>query len=311
MLLIGSGPVEGSQTAREPSETVIMKELPDRIQVWLGKSLFTEYVFSYPSRPYLYPIYGPAQAPMTRNWPMVDAPGESKDHPHQRSLWFAHGKVNGIDFWSELPGAGSVKHRKFEAVESAKDHGTIKTANDWVDKDGKLICTDERTMRFSVSKINKTSRIIDFEITIRASEGELIFGDTKEGTMGIRIAESMKVAKGSGHIINSEGLRDGQAWGKRAKWCDYFGSIGPNAAGIAIFDHPSNPRFPTWWHVRDYGLFAANPFGKHDFESLPDKAAGELKLPAGSALTFKYRFLFHEGNEKQGQVGEEYACFAK
>ena len=155
-------------------------------------------------------------------------------------------------------------------------------------------------------------------ITLHAGKTDLTFGDTKEGTMALRLAETMRLkpnkenaGKPGGHIVNSEGVRDDATWGKRAAWCDYYGPVEGKTLGAAIFDHPTNPRFPTWWHVRDYGLFAANPFGRHDFESLPDKAAGNLVVPAGQSVTFRYRFYLHEGDEKQGKVAERYAEFSK
>jgi hypothetical protein len=156
-------------------------------------------------------------------------------------------------------------------------------------------------------------RIIDISATVTADKDELTFGDTKEGTMAIRLAESMRLIRGKkagdGHIVNSEGVRDGETWGKRAKWCDYYGPVGGQVVGVAIFDHPSNPRHPTWWHVRDYGLFAANPFGLHDFEKQP-AGAGKLVVPKGQAVTFRYRLYFHKGDEKQGRVAEQYEAFA-
>ena len=177
--------------------------------------------------------------------------------------------------------------------------------------------------------------VLDFEITLRASNGDVTFGDTKEGTFAIRMAESMRVLKpavkgekaqaGGGHIVLSTGVRDDGAsavaakdakkeaatWGKRAAWCDYYGPVGTNIVGIAIFDHPTNPHHPTWWHVRDYGLFAANPFGQHDFENLSDKQAGDLKIPAGQSVTFRYRVVLHEGDETKGKIAERYANYVK
>jgi hypothetical protein len=157
---------------------------------------------------------------------------------------------------------------------------------------------------------------MDFEITLFASNGPLTFGDTKEGTMAVRLAETMRLKGpvGHGHIINSAGVRDDATWGKRADWCDYYGPVAGRTVGLAIFDHPDNPRHPTWWHVRDYGLFAANPFGRHDFEALRDvsqKDAGNLDVPAGQSLTFRYRFYFHEGNERQAGVAEKYGDYIK
>jgi hypothetical protein len=164
-------------------------------------------------------------------------------------------------------------------------------------------------------------RVFDYEIALQAGDHEVVFGDTKEGSMAIRIAESMRLAPSSaagartarpdgGHIVQSTGVRDGQTWGKRAEWCDYNGPVQGQRVGIAIFDHPDNPRHPTWWHVRDYGLFAANPFGAHDFEKQP-AGAGDLRIPAGQSVTFKYRFFLHEGDEKQAKVAEHYRDYVK
>jgi hypothetical protein len=195
--------------------------------------------------------------------------------------------------------------------------GIIRSKNKWVSSDGKVQCTDERTLRIYNRPDNE--RLFDFEITIHASNGDVTFGDTKEGTMAIRLAETMRlrpneanVGKPTGHIVNSEGIRDGDTWGKRADWCDYYGPVEGKTVGVAIFDHPQNPRHPTWWHVRDYGLFTANPFGEHNFENLKDnKTAGNMLIPAGKSVTFRYRFYVHEGDEQQAKVAEHYAEYVK
>jgi hypothetical protein len=152
---------------------------------------------------------------------------------------------------------------------------------------------------------------MDFDITIHASNGKVVLGDTKEGSMAIRLAPTMRVEGkvGKGHIINSEGHRDGAAWGKRAAWCDYYGPVNGDIVGVAIFDHPKNPKHPTWWHVRTYGLFAANPFGVHNFESKP-RGTGDITIQAGKSLTFRYRFYFHKGDAKQAQVAKHYRQYA-
>ena len=158
-------------------------------------------------KPFLYPVLGPAGEPMTRNWPMEDLPDEEHDHPHHRSIWYAHGEVNGQDFWSESDKAGKTVHEKFELIQSGPELGIVRSRNKLVGHDGKVVCTDERTFRF----YNRTDqRLFDFEITIRATEGPITFGDTKEGTMAIRLAESMRLTQpknkpGQGHIVNSEG----------------------------------------------------------------------------------------------------------
>lgn len=302
--------------AQDAATGVRLTELADRVRVEIGGQLFTEYVFKDVPRPFCYPLLGPAGLPMTRNFPMKDAPGEDKDHKHHRSLWFTHGAVNGQDFWSEDRQFGKIVHDGLVEVKSGKEMGVIRSKNKWVADDGTVICTDELTVRVHNRPANE--RLMDYEITIHATNGELTFGDTKEGSMAIRLNETMRLkpnkenaGKPTGHIVNSEGVRDGATWGKRAAWCDYYGPVEGKTVGVAIFDHPQNPRHPTWWHVRDYGLFAANPFGRHDFESLPDKAAGNLVVPAGKSVTFRYRFYIHEGDEKQGKVADRYAEYVK
>jgi len=152
---------------------------------------------------------------------------------------------------------------------------------------------------------------MDFEITFHASEGKVVLGDTKEGSMAIRLAPTMRLKGevGKGHILNSEGHRDGETWGKRAAWCDYYGPVEDQIVGVAIFDHPQNQKHPTWWHVRDYGLFTANPFGVHDFEKKPE-GTGDITIGAGESLAFKYRFYFHKGDTNQAKVAEHYREYA-
>ena len=291
---------------------VLITQLADRLRVEINGQLFTEYLYKDVPRPYCYPLIGPGDVAMTRNWPMKDTPGEEHDHPHHRSLWFAHGAINGYDFWSEEKAFGKTVHDDFLEVKSGAKAGVIRERNKWVAADGTVVCTDERALRF-YNPSRPSERLMDFEITLIASNGALTFGDTKEGTMAVRLAETMRLKGkvGKGHIVNSAGVRDGQTWGKRAEWCDCYGPVEGKTVGIAIFDHPQNPRHPTWWHVRDYGLFAANPFGQHDFESLPDKTAGNLIVPAGKSVTFRYRFYLHEGDDQQAKVAEKYKLYAK
>ena len=292
-------------------------ELTNRLRVDINGQLFTEYYFKDVPRPFCYPLLGPDNLPLMRNWPMTDVPGEEHDHPHHRTFWFTHGSVNGLDFWSEQKDFGKIVHDGFIEVASGADAGVIKSRNKWLANDGTVVCTEERTLR--IYNRPATERLLDFEITIHASNGELTFGDTKEGTMAIRLNETMRLkpnkentGKPTGHIVNSEGVRDAATWGKRAKWCDYYGPVEGKTVGIAIFDNPTNPRYPTWWHVRDYGLFAANPFGQHDFENLKDnKTAGNLVVPAGQSVTFRYRVYMHEGDDQQAGVAARYAEYLK
>jgi len=299
--------VAPAANAQAAKPKVQITELPDRLRIEVGGQLFSEYFFKDVPRPYFYPVMGPGELPMTRNWPMKDPPDEEHDHKHHRSLWFTHGSVNGHDFWSEEKDFGKIVHDGFAEIKSGNEAGVIRSRDKWVAADGTLVCTDDRTFRLYAPR-SPAGRVFDYEITIHASNGDLKFGDTKEGSMAVRLAETMRLKGkvGHGHIINSEGVRDDQTWGKRADWCDYYGPVEGKTVGIAIFDHPQNPRHPTWWHVRDYGLFAANPFGEHDFEKLKDKSAGDLVVPAGKSITFRYRFYLHRGSDQDAQVASKY-----
>jgi sugar phosphate isomerase/epimerase len=308
--------VAKAQAAPKPTAGgVKITEQDKKVTVEIDGKLFTEYCMKDVIRPYFYPVIGPTGAPVIRHWPIADGgPDEDRDHPHHKSLWYTHGDVNGVDFWSD--GKGTIVHDKFLEITSGPKVGVIKSQNNWIAPDGKLVCTDTRTHRF----YNRPEgTMMDFEVTIRASNGQVTMGDTKEGSMAIRLTPTMQLAPtkamqargeaAKGHIINSEGQTDDATWGKRATWCDYYGPVNDEVVGIAIFDHPENPRHPTWWHVREYGLFAVNPFGIHDFEKKP-AGAGNFVIPAGQSATFKYRFYFHKGDEKQGKVADLYREYA-
>ena len=288
---------------------VKIDDVDNKLRVTINGKFFTEYNFQDVPRPFFYPVIGPTGVPVNRHWPMKDInKDEAQDHVHHKSLWFTHGEVNGHDFWGEGRGSGKIVHDKFLKVSSGSEAGEITSMNKWVARDGKVVCTDTRTHRFYNRPDGQS---MDFEITFHASEGKVVLGDTKEGSMAIRLTPTMRLKGkvGKGHIVNSEGQTDGGTWGKRAAWCDYYGPVEGETVGVAIFDHPSNPKHPTWWHVRDYGLFTANPFGVHNFENKP-KGIGDITIPAGESLTFKYRFYFHKGDEKQGKVAEHYREYA-
>ena len=288
----------------------------EKLQVEINGELFTEYHFKGAPHVYFYPLIGPGGAHMTRHYPMKrDSQGEDHDHPHHRSLWYSHGAVNGVDFWAESPKAGKILHDNFLEVKSGAKEGIIRSRNKWVGPDGAVVCTDERTFRVYARPARE--RLFDFDVTIKAGDKPLVLGDTKEGSMAVRVAETMRLkpnkfntSKPKGDIVLSTGVRGGDTWGKRAPWCDYSGPVDGKTLGVAIFDHPTNPRHPTWWHVRDYGLFAANPFGIHDFEKQA-AGSGDLRVEPNSSVTFRYRFYVHEGNHEQAKVEERFRQYTK
>ncbi|HTQ31398.1 MAG TPA: PmoA family protein [Opitutaceae bacterium] len=297
----------------------------DHVRVEVGGRFFTDYIFAGANHPYLYPILMPDGTPLTRDFPMKDTPGEDRDHPWHRSLWFAHSIVNGIDFWNEGAGdigrspkaKGRIEH--VTLLETAGgDVGVIRARDRWVAPDGALVCTSETTLRI---RGTPELRLIDYDVTLHALPDQpLLLGDNKDGTLALRLAQWMtlphkyqkKDLPGAGHILTSAGARDAGAWGTRADWCDYFAPHGGRIYGVAIFDHPQNLRHPTWWMARDYGLFGANPFGRHDFEKAEAQPhLGDYTIPAGSSLTLRYRIVCHYGDAATAHVAGLYRAYAE
>jgi hypothetical protein len=280
----------------------------DAVTVNVDGKLFTQYLVKSGNKPALWPIVGPTGKEMTRAYPMVSArDNERADHVHHRSLWFTHGDVNGTSFWAEERRSGIIEHREFLRVEGGKT-AMIVTRNDWLDNDGEKLCSDVRSLTFGA---DNDRRWIDFDITIIAGENAVEFGDTKEGTFGVRVAGTMKVdADMGGKIVNSLGDTDKDAWGKRASWVDYHGPVEGEILGIAVLNHPTSFRFPTYWHVRTYGLFAANPFGVHNFENNNEKD-GSYTLEPGRSFAFRYRVVLHKGDEQEGRIPEAFVEYAK
>lgn len=319
-LAFGAALALSAVATRAADPAVKLTKLDERVRVEIGGQLFTEYVFKGASRPYCYPVLAADGTSLTRDFPMKQTPGEDVDHKHHRALMFAHSDANKIDFWNEGTSGtpfpkGDTVHDGFLEITSG-DVGVIRTKNRWVAPDGKLIATDETTMRF---RGEGDARLIDYDVTIHAtSEAPLVLGDNKDGTMAIRVPQWMtlphakQVSAGAGHIVTAKGDRDASAWGTRADWCDYFAEHAGKTYGIAIFDHPQNLRHPTWWMARDYGLFAANPFGQREFEVAAKHPAGkgDYTIPAGGTLTLRYRFYFHHGDETAGKVAARYADYA-
>lgn len=278
----------------------------DKISIYIDGNKLTDYHYSDVARPFFWPVFGPDQSFLTRGYPVETRPGDATDHPHHAGLWFTHGDVNKNDFWHKT----DIKHKELVEYTSGTNLGQFTVKNDWIGKTGEVVCSDVRT--FTVHKTDDSSRIFEYSITVHASNGDVIFGDTKEGSMAIRLAPTMRVEGkvGKGSILNSEGVKDKATWGKRAKWVDYYGPVEGKTYGVTIMDHPDNPRHPTWWHVRTYGLFAANPFGIHDFEKKAD-GTGDFHIKNGESATFRYGFILHEGETNIEKTEKIYLDWAE
>jgi hypothetical protein len=282
-----------------------------QVRVEAGDGPFVSLVLGA-RKPYFYPVIGPTGGPFTRAYPMEDVDGEDRDHPHQRSFWFTHGDVNGFDFWAsdpkngDNPKFGTITQTACEPPIGGLAVGRLRTRNDWIGGDGKKVCEDERVFTFSAAR---DRRFIDVDVTIRATAGPVTFGDTKEGMFGLRVPSVIDVKrKQGGKIVNAEGVADNAAWGKPSPWVDYAGPVGGKVVGVAILNHPESFRYPTTWHVRDYGLFAANPFGYRDFGL--DKP-GAHTVPAGDAIRFRYRVVLHAGDAGEAKIASAFEAFAR
>lgn len=238
------------------------------------------------SKPYFYPILSTNGIRVTE-----DGPG---DHVHHRSLWVAHGDVNGHDFWAEFKDSGRIEARDVRVNNCGRVFFELSSSNAWIAKSGSIELYEERTMR--IWRL-KRDVLLDLEIVFSNPEKDVRFGDTKEGgILSMRVNEKIKVDNG-GKIENSfGGINEGETWGKRAAWCDYSGIFEGKKVGIAAFDHIDNLSYPTYWHVRNYGLMTANIFGVSVFTNSP-KNRGDYILPRGEALKFKYRVQVHEGRD--------------
>jgi hypothetical protein len=280
------------ESAPQHESNVTLHEEDSRLRIELPSGPFGVYHYEESApRPYIWPLYGPGGVEMTRAFPMEDRAGEKQDHPHHRSLWSAFDEVNGVNNWHDGEGHGWTRHEHV-VVNSGPVFGRFAAKSVWTSAEDEPILEEMRHVR--VYNVDGDSRLFDYTIFWRAMYGDVTFGDTKEaGAIAVRVATSMDGERG-GVITNSEGGRgEKECWGKRADWCDYTGDIGGERFGIAIFNRPNRQSFSgaPRWHVRDYGLFATNPFSVAAFEG------GEKQpfiLKSEKVVTFSYRVLLHK-----------------
>jgi len=310
--------------ADEPSRVAIEIH-EDYLDFRLGPDLVSRYHLERTlAKPYFWPVYGPGQIAMTRSWPMEKAAaGGSTDHIHQKSAWFCHGDVipegipieskirgiEGIDFWSESPGHGRIVCTKVGEIKKDDKNVWPQTQNQWQTAEGVPVLEELRTLHlYEVGE----SRLFVVNIDLEARYANITFGDTKEGSFGIRVNDLIREEKGNGKLENAEGkVGEKNCWGRVSAWCDYSGTIDGKKVGIAILADPANP-YSSCWHARGYGLMAANPFGR-DKSGFPDMNGKTdlVKLAKGEHLKLRYGLLLHPGDAKQGKVSENYDRFVK
>lgn len=255
-------------------------------------------------RPYFYPVYAPGQVEVTADRTRDRLKDPKADHPHHRSIWVAHGSVNGVDHWGTT-GEEAPLQRHVGFTDAAKDRLVEELL--WETKDHQPMLRETRTIQFG--KYPDQSRWIDLTSTYAPVDSPVTLGDTKEaGLIAVRVA---KAISDKPTLTNSAGQTGEPAtWGKPADWCDISGTIDGKPFGVAVLDAPANPRHPSRWHVRAYGLLAANVFGLHDYDKKNPPGAGDMKIEPGKPVTFRYRIVIHPGDAKAAGVEMKYKEFA-
>ena len=321
-------------SAARAADAVVTK---DAVEFKSGSAVVARYVTAESAaKPYLYPVVAPNGVAVTRGWPMDPAPPMgTKDHVHQKSVWFCHGDVipegvelktkspnkadKGVDFWSEAKNAngrhGTIKCVKVgEPKRHADDHVSVETHNEWITPDGVKILDEVRVVHFTD---RPEGRLFAFDITLKATVCPITFGDTKEGSFGIRVRDELRSEKrkdtlgGDGVMTNAEGKTgEKDIWGQPGDWVHYAGKAEGKEIGVAVFNHPTNPR-PSW-HARAYGLVAANPFGREHSGFPSQKGKTDLlRIEKGGELKLKYAVYAHAGDAKAGKVAEAFDAFKK
>ncbi len=305
-----------AETSQSDGMSVKLNDTGQEVTVTLGDEIFTQFDYRDYDKPILYPIYGPGQVGMTRNWPMKeDVAGEAHDHPHHKSMWISH-EISGVDFWGESQGRVITEAVETEFSGSPKPSNVLRATSVWKTKKGdQPLLTDQTTYWFGGTE---KSRWIDCLVDFHAKFGDIQFDDTKEGLFAIRTHPDLRLTSAPnrgveevfGSAVNSEGVTGKAIWGKQARWLLYKGTIDGKPMSIAMYDHPANLRHPTTWHARDYGLVTANPFGLHHFLR-KEKGAGVFKIAKDEHLKLRYRVEFFRGEVPPSEVEASFQRFAE
>lgn len=298
-------------------------ESEKRITVAVDGKPFTELIYSDTlEKHFLYPIYSPDGQIVTRGFPFKTRPNDPTDHPHHVGLWLNYESVNGLDFWNNSYAIPADKKDKYGWISTKKilkakggKEGEIKVSAAWENQKKQVLLEETTTYLF---KADSDKRIID-RITILTAKQDVNMPDVKDGMLGLRVAHELEMPskekktftddKGnvtvvdasadkapSGNYVTSEGITGDSVWATRAQWCMLYGKMGDDTESIVIIDHPRNPGYPTYWHARGYGLFAANPLGQKVFSK--GKQSLNLALKQGQSIAFRYRVVIASGKEK-------------
>jgi hypothetical protein len=280
-----------------------------RIVVEIDGKLFTALNADKDARKlYLHPLLTASGRRVTRAYPMEQVAGESTDHPHQRGVWIGAEHVTGGDFWENEPSdknprAGTVTMTEVTDIRSGAGEGAFTIHANWVGTNGKAVIGETRTMTFRAPAAGE--RIIDIDLRLKAKT-RVTFDDHHDALLGLRLATPFEIAHG-GRVVNAEGLTEWERLrGSRSAWVDSLATVEGENVGVAVMDAPTNCRFPTPWHVREYALIFASPFASHDYN--PAAPDGSLTLKTGEELKLRYRILIHPAGSDVAAAFKEFAA---
>jgi hypothetical protein len=303
VVMASAGP---SGTQSPPTVVIRHDETARRFDVTIGGRGFTSYRYGpeFKDKPVFYPVVAPNGARINREYPMVTGvAGESADHPHHQSLFFTYDEVNGTNFWNPEASSRHIAH-----VSASASGATLAARLAWTDKHGVVVLDETKRVTFGGGA---DVSWLDHESTLAASNVPVTMGDTKEGAFGLRLNDALKEAGGSGRYINAEGLETAaNVWGKASSWVAIRGSVkessGSRDVTVAIFAPAAGANFPPYWHARDYGLFAANPFGRKAYDG---KAAERItRLAVGDRVTTRFRVAVYSGQVSKERLDRDFAA---
>ena len=293
-----------------PGANLRVQSEAGRIDVLEGDRLVTSFHYGVKwDKPFLYPLKTPTGLVISRGYPIEQIAGESNNHLWHRGIWYG-AELEGGDFWRESvrTPTGRIVVQGAPTTATDRDGIVISAVADFVAPGDKVL--GSMIQEYAIGKAG-ASYLIDAVMTLRADKGAALkVRGTEECCMAFRLADEFRQDRGAA-LRNSEGLTGTEnIWGKQAKWTDYSSARQGSKAGVAIFDHPSNPRHPTYWHARGYGMNAANPVGVRDFTK--DRTRdGSLAIPSGEHVTFHYRFVLHDGDAEEAGIAKLFDAFAK
>ncbi len=302
------------ELAEKGGEGVEFVKSGDKIYVNIDGKPLTVFRFAHDfDKPILYPVRSPSGIRVTRGYPFMKIEGESDDHPHHTGVYFTY-DIGENKFWAASSEDSStlprIRHVEIKKMRPGPK-GTISTVAHWVGKSGDVLLKENRDMTFSETG---DEYVIDFDIDLTAQDAKVEFGDTKEGMFAIRVAHWLREDRKSAEYLNSEGQKTADnVWGKRAKWVRLQGQKQDKTVGIAIFHHPDSVNYPTYWHARAYGLFAANPLGQAAFEKglgVKEPKTCNFTLKPGQSGKFKFRMIIYEGTRNKKQLDSEFEEYA-